>query len=361
MIQCFNRKCFGATYILSATVIAIILFIQSATDSEQAQAATFDSISRIYAYGDSYSDSGASLDISKQAIEAGVPEASLLPAAPESTLYDARGRWSNGPTAVEVLADNLGVALTNYAVGGAKSGSGNFFGWVDSFQDTGVFGQVEQFAADSESQPVDAEALYFIFASANDFFEYLTEPGSPSTIDELAAQTVDNIIRSVSDLSALGARQFIVVNSSDLVALPGAPEFGILEESEHFTRSVNAQLPTALSTLSDQLSSTQIALYDHVAISDKIRKNPSAYGLTNTEDPCQPVFPVEPVCDNPDGYYFWDENHPTERVHQIIGEDMTRFVTTNAYKSARSVPELATNLGILLLVSTLGVIPFRQK
>ena len=35
----------------------------------------------------------------------------------------------------------------------------------------------------------------------------------------------------------------------------------------------------------------EIALYDHVAISDEIRANPQDYGLSNLDDPCQPVFP----------------------------------------------------------------------
>lgn len=372
MNRCFTRRRLGATRILSSAAIFLgkgcaiaMLLIQIPTDRGRAQAATFDTISRIYAYGDSYSDSGASLEISNRAVEADIPGASLLPAAPALELYDAQGRWSNGPTAVEVLAKKLDVTLTNYSIGGAKSGSGNFFDWLNPFQDTGVFGQVEQFSADrkadskaeGEVQPVDAKSLHFIFASANDFFEYLTEPDAPGTIDELAKQTVDNIVRSVSDLSTLGAQQFIVVNSSDLAALPGALEFDIVKASENFTRSVNTQLPTALSKLSSQLENTQIALYDHTAISDKIRANPSAYGLTNIDDPCQPVFPVEPACDRPDDYYFWDENHPTERVHQIIGEDMAQFIATDkSHQKSQSVPEPASTLGTLLLIGTFGAI-----
>lgn len=135
--------------------------------------------------------------------------------------------------------------------------------------------------------------------SANDFFEYLNEPDSSGTIDEVAEQAVDNITQSVSDLSALGARQFLVINSSDLAALPGAMEFGITEQSEQFTNSVNALLPVKLESLSHVLDDTEIALYDHVAISDRIRKSPQDYGLTNITEPCQPVFPIEAACNNP--------------------------------------------------------------
>ncbi|WP_019509141.1 SGNH/GDSL hydrolase family protein [Pleurocapsa sp. PCC 7319] len=286
-----------------------------------------ESISQIYAFGDSYSDDGLSLEISTAAVEAGVPDSFILPADPELGLYDESGRWTNGLTAVEVLSENLGVDLTDYAVGGAKSGDGNYYSWLDSFQNTGAFGQVDRFTAELAGQPADSDALYFIFASANDLFEY-TDFGLPGTVEELAEQTVENIVESVSDLAELGAEKFLVVNSSDLGILPGVIEFGQVEEATLFTEEVNNLLPQELETLESELA-IDIELYDHVAISDEIRSNPENYGLTNVDAPCQPVFPVEPPCDNPDEYYFWDEYHPTRRVHEIIGEDMADFVDLN--------------------------------
>lgn len=294
-----------------------------------------ESISQIYAFGDSYSDDGLSLEISTDAVEAGVPDSFILPADPELGLYDPQGRWTNGETAVEVLAENLGVDLTNYAVGGAKSGDGNYYSWLDSLQNTGVFGQIDQFNAELEGQPADPDALYFIFASANDFFEY-ADFGLPGTVAELATQTVENIVDSVTDLSELGAEKFLVVNSSDLDILPGVIEFGQAEEAALFVDEVNNLLPQELASLDEELN-VNIALYDHVAISDEIRFLPEEYGLTNVDDPYQPVFPVEsPPDDNPDEYYFWDEYHPTRRAHEIIGEDMASF-TDSEFNSDVSV------------------------
>ena len=313
---------------LAGVVASAVMFAGLPANITKTQGASFGSISRIYAYGDSYSDNGASLAISTRAVEAGVPNSYILPANPSLGLYDVEGRWTNGLTTVEGLSQSLGVGLTNYAVGGAKSGSGNFFGWLDSTQDTGVFGQIDQFAAEQASQPADAEGLYYIFVSANDFFEHLDNPNSSGTLNAVAEKTVDNIVQSIINLSDLGAEQFLVVNSSDLAVLPGATEFDIVEESKHFTIKVNELLPVGLRKLSQQLAEVEIALYDHVSISNKIRANPQDYGLTNIDDPCQPVFPPETTCSNPDLYYFWDENHPTRQVHRIISDDMASFVTT---------------------------------
>lgn len=69
----------------------------------------------------------------------------------------------------------------------------------------------------------------------------------------------------------------------------------------------------------------QIALYDHVGISNKIRANPIQYGLTNVNDACQSVYLPSgnrSVCSTLDNYYFWDKIHPTGRTHEIIGKDM---------------------------------------
>ena len=341
---------------LAAIALSTVLFAGLSPNTIQTPTASFDTISHIYAYGDSYADNGASLAISTQAIEADIPNASVLPADLSLALYDAEGRWANGLTSVEGLSQSLGVGLTNYAVGGAKSGSGNFYGWLDAFQDTGVFGQIEQFAAEQAGQPADDKGLYYIFVSANDFFGYLDDPNASGTLDELAVQTVDNIVQSVVSLSELGAEQFLVVNSSDLAALPGATEFDILEESERFTNKVNERLPTELEKLSQQLDEVEIALYDHVSISDEIRANPQDYGLTNIDEPCQPVFPPEPACDNPDAYYFWDENHPTRRVNHIIAEDMTKFVIDQQSElSSKSIPERSTIFGILAFVGLLSI------
>ncbi|MEM7591042.1 MAG: SGNH/GDSL hydrolase family protein [Cyanobacteria bacterium P01_A01_bin.83] len=295
--------------------------------SENSITTNDETISQIYAFGDSYSDNGLSFEISTAAVEAGIPDSFILPADPELGLYDESGRWTNGITAVEVLSENLGLDLTDYAVGGAKSGDGNYYSWLDSFQNTGVFGQVDQFTTELEGQTADPDALYFVFGSANDLFEY-TDFGLSGTVEELAEQTIENIVENVSNLAESGASKFLVVNSSDLGILPGVIEFGQVEEATLFTEQVNNLLPQELETLESELG-IDIEVYDHVAISDEIRANPEEYGLTNVDDPYQPVFPVETPNGNPDEYYFWDEYHPTRRVHEIIGEDMINFIDLN--------------------------------
>ena len=294
-------------------------------------AASFGSISQIYAFGDSYSDNGAALQISTNAVNAGVSDSTLLPADPALGLYDVGGRWTNGSTAVEVLARNLQLNLTDYAVGGAKSGNGNYHTWLDPYQNTGVFGQIDQYKAGLQGQTADKNALYIIFASGNDYFQY-NDFNQPGTITQLSAQGVSNIEEDVSKLAALGAKQFLVVNSLNLAIVPAIVDENKVDQATEFRDSFNTLLRSRLNALSQQLG-VEIAEYDYTGISNLIRSKPGDYGLINVNDPCQPTFPeIKPACSTPDQYYFWDEYHPTRRTHEIIGEDMTKFVVSQQVK-----------------------------
>lgn len=338
--------------VVSGALITGAFLCAATLGVNRATAASFDSISRIYAFGDSYSDNGASLRISTQAVEAGVPGAFILP--PFLQVYDPEGRWTNGPglTAVEVLAKRENLQLTDYAVGGGKSGNGNLSSWLDAYQDTGLFGQIEQYKTEVNGI-ADSRALHFIFISTNDYLEkfFYSQPGS---VEQLGSAAVDNMTLGISRLAGIGAKQFFVVNSTDLAVLPLFENNS--DEAAKFRDTINELLPAKLDILSKQLG-VEVALYDHVTISNKIRYTPASYGFTNINDACQPIYlPAEfqPGCSTPDNYYFYDEIHPTRRVHQIIGEDMASYLET---QKAKTVPEPSS---ILALIVGVGVVSFRR-
>lgn len=120
--------------------------------------ATAAPIEHIYAFGDSYSDNGASDRLTHEMLEKGIKDAQRLP----GELY-WQGRWSNGPTAVEVLAQRLGAQLTDYAVGGAKSGRNNYYAWMTPYQDTGLSGQIDQYLGGLNGQPADPGSLLHLY------------------------------------------------------------------------------------------------------------------------------------------------------------------------------------------------------
>ena len=345
MLKNTYLKTFATAAISSAALLGVGV--------HNAYAASFNSISRIYAFGDSYSDNGAALRITTAAVEAGVPGAFIFP---RLDVYDSDGRWTNNPglTSVEVVAKQEKLQLTNYAVGGAKSGNGNLSTWLDQYQDTGLFGQIKEYKTEV-NRVADSKGLYFLFISTSDLSERFFY-NQTSSVDALADAAVNNIASGVSQLAALGAKQFFVVNSTDLAALPLFEKYS--QEAAEFRDVINENLPSQLDILSKQLD-VEVALYDHVAISNKIRSTPQAYGLTNINDACELLyFPAAsvPGCSIPDNYYYYDEIHPTRRVHQIIGEDMTNFLQT---QKTTPVPEPSNFLAYIFCMGV--IILLRRK
>jgi phospholipase/lecithinase/hemolysin len=257
-------------------------------------------ISHVYAFGDSFSDNG-----------------NLKQLAPSDPWWDTHweGRTSNGLVAVEVLADRLSVELTDYAVTGAKSDTSNV---NPRFPSTGALGQLEKFKTELDGHSADPNALYFVMIGVNDFFEVLTD--FPIDNPTLTDQTVDNIATLITQLAQLGAKRFLVINSADTAVMPYVIANGRSDDAAEFQTLINSKLSSRLDELKSQLE-IEITSFDYVTLSTRIRENPSDYGLSNLTDACQPVFlGVKPACASPDQYYFWDEVHPTRRVHQIFGE-----------------------------------------
>jgi phospholipase/lecithinase/hemolysin len=257
-------------------------------------------ISHVYAFGDSFSDNG-----------------NLKQLAPSDPWWDTHweGRTSNGLVAVEVLADRLSVELTDYAVTGAKSDTSNV---NPRFPSTGALGQLEKFKTELDGHSADPNALYFVMIGVNDFFEVLTD--FPIDNPTLTDQTVDNIATLITQLAQLGAKRFLVINSADTAVMPYVIANGRSDDAAEFQTLINSKLSSRLDELKSQLE-IEITSFDYVTLSTRIRENPSDYGLSNLTDACQPVFlGVKPACASPDQYFFWDEVHPTRRVHQIFGE-----------------------------------------
>lgn len=270
----------------------------------------------LYAFGDSYSDNGAGEHFTKTLAVQKVKDAQELP----GSLY-WKGRWSNGPTAVENLAHALKTPLTDYAVGGAKSGNGNYYAWMEPARDTGVSGQIADYLKSAKAHKADPKALYFIFISANDFFEW-ADFSHPESVAVLSQNSVANIQKATETLITAGAKHVMVVGTTDLSHVPAVVQGNQVENSKNYQQVLEQKLPVVLSTLA-KAHQVSISYFDHVAFSDKLRAAPQVAGLKDLDTPCQHTYPdVKPVCENPDAHYYWDEWHPTRKVHALAAQAM---------------------------------------
>ena len=300
-------------------------------------------VNRIVVFGDSLSDSGnvfalnggqfvAPPDYGMTGVVNGVPEVvTLIPDAPY-----ASGRFSNGPTWIELFAGAIGLGsnakpavpgalfglddgrASNYAVGGATAGNIG----VSQFP---LGEQVRLFLSDSRGV-APPEALYFIAIGGNDTRAMLVaeDPGAVLT----AALTA--VGESVGALYAAGARRFVIWNAPDLgripalrrldalvcgPTLPGCVANGATGASAFY----NQQLQDVLQGLRAALPGIAIVQFDAFQLLADVQGNPRRYGLGDATEAC--IRPnVAPLfrCAQPDRHFFWDGIHPTRAGHAII-------------------------------------------
>ena len=229
--------------------------------------------SALFVFGDSLSDTG------------NLFAASVGTVPPAATYRD--GRFSNGPVWVDRLSAVSGLALTpttqifaptadgiNFAFGCATSGTANVFGGglPGLTQQLGMF---QGLLGGGLINP-DADALYILWAGANDYLGGgIFDPTIP----------VGNLSAAIAELYGLRGRRFLVPNLPDL----GATPLGAAVDPVGLTTLTdfhNTSLTLALGNLSATLSGIEIVALDVHQAFDDLLTDPAAFGLTNPFVPC---------------------------------------------------------------------------
>lgn len=299
-----------ATPGLLACILAAML------SSAGAAAAPFDAL---YAFGDSLSDAGdnpgAVLSISR--LLGGCDPGHRCPP------YDA-GRYSNGPTAAERLADSAlsteGV-FAGFAVAGSTTGVGNFGdgGTATTPGAHALPGMTQQIAAHAAASGgvADPRALYFVWGGGNDFLTGDSPTGAAR-----------NVAEHVAALASMGARRLLVPNLPDLSLTPFAQTAGLQAPARAFSLGFNDTLAAELARI-EAATAARIIAFDTFSFVDEVVADPQAFGFANATDACLSTFGV---CADPDTFVFWDGFHPTAAAHAMIGAAFARSLSV-------SVPE----------------------
>lgn len=278
-------------------------------------------LSDIYVFGDSLSDVGDLVEM----------VGGLAPLPP----HDAEGRFSNGPLWVEQLADSLGLDLTdenNFAIGGAKSGHDNLADQPGIIEFPGMLDRIAEYAAAVGQGGADPDALYVVWAGANDFLGLTTF--DPATVQATLINAVNNIVTAVATLDALGAEHILVPNLPDLGLVPLGIATGIPQQLTQVSLAFNAALEGALDQLA--LADIDTIPVDIFTWHNAVNADPAAFGIT---EPITPLLLAGPATD-PDDYLFFDDQHPTTAGHGLIAD-----VARDAIYESGLLPSLSFSAG----------------
>ena len=281
--------------------------------------------SGLYIFGDSLSDTGNAASI-------------IGPLPPPFYM----NRISNGPVAVDVFADKLGLSAEaslhlvgpavggNYAVAGANALGNNP-------EDLGY--QIAAFLA-NKGYVAPSDALYVVMIGGNDIRSERGELDlevAKATIDAAAAQ----VQGAMETLILAGAKSFFLVNSPNIALIP---ETGLIAESvgdsEMFKRAkkLSNHYRVRLKEIAELLNNqpgVNVTEFDFYKFLNKLVNHAEDYGFTNWTDACfsSISFTFYPDCNyglNFDKYVFFDEIHPTARSHELIGEAFYKTLTKTA-------------------------------
>lgn len=140
---------------------------------------------------------------------------------------------------------------------------------------------------------------------------------------------MQNIAQEITTLADAGAKQFLVPNLPMLVQIPLATQTLTIAQQrglDQLSTAFNSMLQSDVAQLQKSLG-VQIHLLDINSLFNSVLANPSNYGLTNVTGSA-----INSTLSG-NGFHFWDQEHPTTAVDQIIGQ-----------VGAESVPEPSTLL-----------------
>jgi thermolabile hemolysin len=267
------------------------------------------SFDEIVIFGDSLSDNGNLFVIEEHPV-------------PDPRFY-YQGRFSNGRVWVEYLSDpeRLNTLLEDRAFGGATT---------NSVMPPGLIAQVTTYIT-LEKNYLSQKTLFIIWIGGNDCL-YGGSDYRASAI---------NVKEALDRLAEAGARHILVLNLPDLGTIPEElNQPGAIEKTE-FSLNFNGELANMLDEFSVKYPEISFYEVDIYSFFRKIQNDPAAYGFTNITDP-SPNFDLPNNFDGA-GYLFWDDIHPTTRMHALIAdqvfEDLKSQVPITTEDNSKNNPD----------------------
>jgi phospholipase/lecithinase/hemolysin len=262
--------------------------------------------SDLVVFGDSLSDTGNLFNATRAVTGRG------FPAEP-----NYQGRFANGEIWVDFLKSQLGLSqVNNLAWGGASTGGAGALPIPKNLQQ-----QLQDFGQQVQEK-ADPNALYIFWIGANDLLDIKTQ----SDISVIVPKAVSQLLTAVRTLNEWGARHVLILTLPDLGETPRA-----------IARQLTAELSQATAEFNQQLwenrQQFQGQLFDVTPLMQQLQHAADSTGIQITTEPCLEEKTAQ-VCEKPDHYLFWDDQHPTSTVHRQLAAQLAQSILPSYYTLA---------------------------
>ncbi|XP_057948463.1 GDSL esterase/lipase At5g45670-like [Malania oleifera] len=310
-----------------------------------------------FIFGDSLVDNGNNNDISSLAKANYLPYGIDYPDGPS-------GRFSNGKTTVDVIAELLGfdhpippyatargqdiLKGVNYAsaaagirdeTGQQLGGRTSMNGQVKNYQNT-VAQVVELLGSEDSAANYLSKCIYSVGLGSNDYLNNYFMPlyyssGQRYTPDQYADALIRDYSQQIRILYNYGARRIAMIGVGEIGCSPNelAQNSDDGKTCVQKINSANEIFNNRLKSLVDQFNTTlpdaKFTYINVYGMFHDLITNPSAYGFRVTNTGCCGVgrnngqitcLPFQTPCENRNEHLFWDAFHPTEAANVIIGK-----------------------------------------
>ncbi|KAL2961613.1 hypothetical protein AAZX31_17G098100 [Glycine max] len=314
-----------------------------------------------FIFGDSLSDVGNNMHLSRSLAQASLPWYGIdmgngLP----------NGRFTNGRTVADIIGDNMGLPRppafldpsvneevilengVNYASGGGGilNETGAYFiqrfsldKQIELFQGTQklIRGKIGKRAA----YKFFKEASYVVALGSNDFINNYLMPvytDSWTYNDETFMDYLTGTLeRQLKLLHSLGARQLVVFGLGPMGCIPLQRVLtttgNCREKANKLALTFNKASSKLVDDLAKDFPDSSYKFGDAYDVVYDVISSPNKYGFQNADSPCCSFWNIRPaltcvpassLCKDRSKYVFWDEYHPTDSANELIANELIK-------------------------------------
>jgi phospholipase/lecithinase/hemolysin len=232
------------------------------------------------------------------------------------------------------------ASATNFAVASALAGNNSNFSSTNYLnpanpQVPGTTNQVELFLS-FNGQHASPENLYVFWAGANNIFQSLGSVSSFVEFPVIAKDAADAISGNIATLAKAGAKHFLWLNLPPLGRVPYVSDNADLlvrllgkAAGDGAALAFNDELALDVDSLQKSYA-IDIVVVNTNSLFNSIVANPGKYDFANVKDAgwCGTDGLKACTVDNPNGFLFWDELHPTTAADKVLAQFTYSYVAS---------------------------------